>query len=377
MSGCKNITDISKQQMLLKYITYLKTSNKSYDKIGRSLFYVDDFIEKSSSFDRRGYKEYIKNNAIEIANNTAKKDAILEFLSINGKGYKRRKIQRTCKPLEKISVVSSKNQEFIKRFLCDLIDNEDYSQHTLRLYADTARQFFEYANVISADNYKRFIATLEERGLSPKTIRLRMTGLEKMAEYAKKPIKLRRPKISKSLDVDNVPTLKEYQKLLDWLREKNNKDHYFFIKILATTGARVSEFLQITWEDVLSGVLIIKGKGNKYRRLFFNKELMDEVRQYVAQTGKSGPVATGRYGTITSRGLSQNMKAWGQKCGIDTKKMHPHAFRHFFAKMFLKNNKDIVQLADLLGHGSIDTTRIYLQKSYDEQKRDFNRNVTW
>ena len=71
------------------------------------------------------------------------------------------------------------------------------------------------------------------------------------------------------------------------------------------------------------------------------------------------------------------MKNWGKACGIDPKKMHPHAFRHFFAKMFLKKNKDVIQLADLLGHGSVDITRIYLQKSYDEQKREFNRSVTW
>ena len=88
-------------------------------------------------------------------------------------------------------------------------------------------------------------------------------------------------------------------------------------------------------------------------------------------------VAVGRFGPITQRGFSQHLKAWGKHCGIDLKKMHAHAFRHFFAKMFLKKNKDVIQLADLLGHGSVDTTRIYLQKSYDEQKKDFNRNVTW
>ena len=66
-----------------------------------------------------------------------------------------------------------------------------------------------------------------------------------------------------------------------------------------------------------------------------------------------------------------------EHCGIDSKKMHAHAFRHFFAKMFLKKTKDVIQLADLLGHGSVDTTRIYLQKSYDEQQREFNKNVTW
>ena len=57
--------------------------------------------------------------------------------------------------------------------------------------------------------------------------------------------------------------------------------------------------------------------------------------------------------------------------------MHAHAFRHFFAKMFLEKNKDVIQLADLMGHENIDTTRIYLQKSYEEQKKEFNRSVTW
>ena len=373
MSGLENIIDVSKQQMLLKYISYLKTSRKTYDKIGRNIFYVDDFIRKSSSFDKKGYKEYIKNNAIEIANNTAQKDAILEFLSINGKGYKiHKKIQRTYKPLERLSVVSSKNQEFIRKFLSYLIDNEDYSQSTLTLYSFTAKKYFEYATEISSDNYKRFVSMLEEKGLSPKTIRLRITALERMAEFAGKTIKIKRPKIQRTLDTNNIPTVAEYNRLVSYLQNHRNKDYYFFVKILATTGARVSEFLQISWEDILAGELIIKGKGNKYRRLFFNKKLQEEARVYVEQENKTGIVAK-----MTSRGLSSIMKVWGQKCGIDTKKMHPHAFRHFFAKMFLKTDKDIMHLADILGHGSIDTTRIYLQKSYDEQKRDFNRKVTW
>lgn len=113
------------------------------------------------------------------------------------------------------------------------------------------------------------------------------------------------------------------------------------------------------------------------RKVFFQKQLQREVKIYVAENNKTGLFAVGRYGPITQRGLAQSMKVWGSHCGIDSKKMHPHAFRHFFAKMFLKKTKDVIQLADLLGHGSVDTTRIYLQKSYDEQQRDFNKNVTW
>lgn len=370
--------EATRQQIFTDYVSHLYTTGKSYDRIGREVRAVQRFLEDATTVDRKGYRSYMQKHAIEMAENMEQKRAICEFLASIGIGFNGRKIRKSYQPLEKLSVVSAQNQELQKRFMSYLMDEEDYSQSTLNMYSFAVKKYFEYANTISAENYKRFVAMLEEKGLSPKTIRLRITALERMSEFARKPIKLRRPKIQKSLDTNNVPTLAEYNRLTDYLREKKNRDHYFFIRILATTGARVSEFLKITWEDILAGEMTIKGKGNKYRRLFFNKGLQEEVRQYVKQTGKTGPVATGRTGNpITSRGINTLMKSWGDRCGIDRSKMHPHAFRHFFAKMFLKSNKDVVQLADLLGHGSVDTTRIYLQKSYDEQKRDFNRHVTW
>lgn len=239
------------------------------------------------------------------------------------------------------------------------------------------KKFFEYANEVNMDNCRRFIKSLEEEKLSPATIRLRITAIERFSRWMKKPIELNRPKIKRKLDVNNVPTEEEYNRLLEYLKKKNNKDYYFFVKVLGTTGARLSEFQQFTWEDIISGEVTLKGKGNKYRRFFFQKQLQQEAKAYAKEYGKTGLFAVGRFGPITQRGFSQHLKSWGKHCGIDSKKMHAHAFRHFFAKMFLKKNKDVIQLADLLGHGSVDTTRIYLQKSYDEQKKDFNRNVTW
>ena len=117
--------------------------------------------------------------------------------------------------------------------------------------------------------------------------------------------------------------------------------------------------------------------GFKDGEVNFAGQLQAEVKAYVKESHKTGYVAVGKCGRLTQRSLCQSMKDWGDKCGIDRSKMHPHAFRHFFAKMYLKKNNDVVQLADLLGHGSIDTTRIYLQKSYDEQKKEFNRSVVW
>lgn len=222
-----------------------------------------------------------------------------------------------------------------------------------------------------------YVSTLEEQALSPQTIRLRILALEKFAKWKKKPFELKRPKQQRKLETNNIPTEEEYNRLLEYLKTKKNKDYYFFIKVLGTTGARLSEFMQFTWEDIISGEVTLKGKGNKYRRFFFQGQLRKEATAYAKEAGKTGILAMGKYGKITSRGLSSNMKAWGKSCGIPLEKMHPHAFRHFFAKMFLKKNHDIVLLADLLGHANMDTTRIYLQKSYEEQKASFTRSVSW
>lgn len=108
-------------------------------------------------------------------------------------------------------------------------------KHTANGY----RCFFEDSNEVNMDNCRRFIKSLEEEKLSPATIRLRITAIERFSKWLKKPIELKRPKIKRKLDVNNVPTEEEYNRLLEYLKAKNNKDYYFFIKVLGTTGASV------------------------------------------------------------------------------------------------------------------------------------------
>lgn len=366
-----------KEKIFLEYVSHLYSVGKSYENIGRNIKVIKDFLESDYSIDKKGYRQYMQSNALVLAKNTICKEALCAFLEFAGVGYGRKKKSVEVKPLEKLSVISSKNMKLLNDFVYYLTQEEDYSQHTLRIYSDSVKKYFEYANEVSVDNYKRFIKMMENEGFSPETIRLRITSLERFSKWLKKPIELKRPKYRRKLNTENVPTESDYNKLLEYLKKKKNGDLYFFIKILATTGARVSEFLQFKWEDIINGEVTLKGKGNKYRRFFFGKQLQLEVNEYVKRNEKSGYVAVGKFGRITSNALSMNMKHWGNDCGIAREKMHPHAFRHFFAKMYLKRNKDVVQLAEILGHGSIDTTRIYLQKSYEEQKREYNRSVTW
>lgn len=85
-----------------------------------------------------------------------------------------------------------------------------------------------------------------------------------------------------------------------------------------------------------------------------------------------------RYGKrITTRGISQQLKNYAEKYGLNPKVVYPHSFRHRFAKNFLDNFNDIALFADLMGHESIETTRIYLRRTLTEQKNIVDRVITW
>ena len=182
---------------------------------------------------------------------------------------------------------------------------------------------------------------------------------------------MKRPKIQKKLSVENVPTEKEYNQLLEYC-DVNNPKWAYIIRLMGTTGCRVSELIQFTFEQIQQGTCVLRGKGTKYRNFFFVQQLRDGAQ------GHTGCVCINRYGQrISTRGVAQMLKDLAVRAGVSKEKVHPHAFRHFFAKMFLKKTKDVVSLADILGHSSVDITRVYLQKSQNEQNREFNRIVNW
>nr|DAZ32096.1 MAG TPA: SITE SPECIFIC RECOMBINASE XERD [Caudoviricetes sp.] len=370
--------DATRQKILSEYISYLYQRNLTYDKCGRYIMHVASFLEHAKTISRAGYLKYKKKSIGSIKDDHigTMAEAICDFLSFKGIGYKA--AAQTFKPLQKLSSISDRNRALLNDFLNYITTERDYSPNTIAIYRFSISSFFKYATEYNAENVRRFIQTLSEENKKPSTIRLRITALEQFGKHIRKPIEIRRPKIPKSLSTDNIPTEAEYVKLLDYLQKFTDRKYYWWVRILATSGVRLSEFMRLTWEDVINGEVLIYGKGNKYRRVFFPKDVSTGVAQYVKKEDRLNAVYCNSKGRpIGSRNLREYLQKWGAACGISSNKMHPHAFRHLFAKLFLKKKNDIVQLADMLGHASIDTTRIYLQRSYAEQKRDFNRSVTW
>ena len=120
-------------------------------------------------------------------------------------------------------------------------------------------------------------------------------------------------------------------------------------------------------------------KGGKLRRIYIPKPLKEEATVWLKSKNlSSGFIFLNKYGKqITTRGISGQLKKLAKKYEINTTVVYPHSFRHRFAKNFLERCNDIAFLADLMGHESIETTRIYLRKTATEQQELVDKIIDW
>lgn len=165
-------------------------------------------------------------------------------------------------------------------------------------------------------------------------------------------------------------TKAEYFRLLDAAGKKKNQRLYWMMQVLCATGIRVSELRYITVEALQTGCATVSSKG-KQRTVLLSAPLCRKLRKYVAgQKITGGSIFVTRSGKPVDRSnICHEMKALCGEAGICREKVFPHNLRHLFAVTYYKMKKDISHLADLLGHASINTTRIYTLVSSEEQKR--------
>jgi len=186
-------------------------------------------------------------------------------------------------------------------------------------------------------------------------------------------------KIQQKTFIENVISDADYKFLKNRLKKDGRINWYFIVRYLAATGARVSELIQIKVEHVKQGYVDIYGKGGKVRRIYIPKQLCIETEKWLIEIKlDSGYLFLNRFGVkITTRGIAHQLKFFAVEYGMNAKVVYPHSFRHRFAKNFLEKYNDISLLADLMGHESIETTRIYLRKTANEQQEIIDKIVTW
>ena len=165
-------------------------------------------------------------------------------------------------------------------------------------------------------------------------------------------------------------TKTEYARLCRAAKQRHNERLHLILQTICGTGMRVSELRYITVEAAKRGEATVRCKG-KTRTVFIVRELKQKLLRYAAEQNiKSGMIFVTRTGKPISRtNIWREMKALCAEANVNPQKVFPHNLRHLFARVFYNMEKDIAKLADILGHSSINTTRIYIISTGTEHRR--------
>ena len=255
----------------------------------------------------------------------------------------------------------------------------DLAKNTVNSYVWTVCYFEKTYGAFNKKNLLAYKGYLVEH-FKPQTVNLRLQGINKYLEFTKQDkLKMKFVKVQQKSFLENVISNADYRFLKSSLLKDDHKDWYFVVWFMTATGARVSELLQIKAEHVQAGHLDIYTKGGKVRRIYIPKTLQREAVQWLSERQiSSGYIFLNRFGKrITARGIAMQLKHFADKYGLKKEVVYPHSFRHRYAKNFLEKYNDIALLADLMGHESIETTRIYLRRTASEQRAIVDEVITW
>lgn len=255
----------------------------------------------------------------------------------------------------------------------------NYSENTKTSYLFSIQQFSEQYEEVTHEKLKAYKVWLIEN-YKPQTVNLRIRAINCYLESIdKNDWKLPSVKVQQKSFLENVISQADYEYFKKCLIKDGEKFWYFVIRFMAATGARVSELIQIKVEHVKLGYLDLYSKGGKLRRIYIPEKLKQEASLWLTENSRdSGFIFLNKDGNlITTRWISGQLKKFAKKYSLNPSVVYPHSFRHRFAKNFLENCNDITFLADLMGHESIETTRIYLRKTATEQRELVDKIIDW
>ena len=231
-----------------------------------------------------------------------------------------------------------------------------FSQTTINAYMADIKKFLEFLpeknlEIIPKEihNYRKYL----KNNYKVSTINRKVTTLNNFFKSLGIDVRLKAEKVHRMSIKDDFLTEREYKRLLKFAI---NEKIRITMVVLAHTGIRVSELKYIHVENLKTGIVEIENKG-KIRIIILSKNLKKKKKKYCGERNiKSGSIIE-----VSRIYIHNSLKqsAANARGGLKKSKVHAHAFRHLFAVQFLKKNNNIAALADILGHSSLETTRIY------------------
>ena len=261
----------------------------------------------------------------------------------------------------------------VKEFERNLVLNEK-SQATIKKYLKEIQNLFDFLGdgELSKSRLLEYREFLQEE-YKAQTINVKLSAVNAFLEFAGlSDCRIKFVKVQKKSFVEEEKELKdaEYKSLLISAKKTGKTRLYYILLTLCGTGIRISELKYITVHAVSQGRAEINMKG-KHRVILLPNELKDKLKEYINHKNiREGCVFITKNGNPVDRSnIFHEMKRLSNAAGVEPQKVYPHNLRHLFARSFYKVEKNLSHLADILGHSSIETTRIYVASSY----RNFDR----
>ena len=243
---------------------------------------------------------------------------------------------------------------------------EGRTDRTIDKYLHDIRSFREWLQErdVTKERLVEWREYLEDQGYAAVSINAKLSPLNGLFKFLDQPdLHIKFLHIQRKVFRDSARDLTkaEYRKLLKTAYKLGKKRTALVMETICGTGIRVSELQYITVEAVRQGYSAVSLKG-KIRFIIIPQKLSEKLLEYAQEKSiDSGEIFQTRTGKILSRRqIWSDMKYVSIVAGVEPSKVFPHNLRHLFATEFYRECKDIVKLADVLGHSSIDTTRIYL-----------------
>lgn len=261
----------------------------------------------------------------------------------------------------------------------DYLRHDEREESTIEAYLRSLTRFAEWADgrAVTKELAMEWKTALSEAGYRPISVNAMLAAVNKFftcmgrEDCKVKYLKLQRQMFRKS---EKDLSKEEYQRLVQAAHEKGDLRMELILETICATGIRVGELKYITVEAVRAGVAEIALKG-KIRTILLPHRLCRKLQKYAKQQKiASGKLFLTQDGLPVSRqSIWTRMKALCEAAGVERSKAFPHNLRSLFARSFYGSCHDVVRLADVLGHSSIETTRIYLMSTGKEYLRQLDK----
>lgn len=256
---------------------------------------------------------------------------------------------------------------------------QEYSDKTLKDYKANVLKFIKWLpddkKPITKDTtmaYKKYLFELDPKP-STRSINTWIIELNKFLKWlGLNNLTLLKIKQQSKTSNEEVITLSDYKRMLRFAKKLGYIDIYYIMKVLAMTGIRISELKYFTVNNIKSNYIKVFNKG-KERNIIVRQDLARELRKYCRENNiKSGYIffqAKNKHKLIAFSTVWRKMQKIAGTAKVNKNKVHAHSFRHFFAQIFLDRFPDnTLDLADILGHNDLKTTREYTKTSNDQKR---------